>query len=138
VNLFEIRSAIQSATDAQITDAAFVWERICRFIAAAGELDPPGSIGLTFGRRSRASFGPIILSSLLVALHTSAAPALVRLFKEVDQLLDSLEIGRKDGRWQGQHGFTEYLETIDTEIDSFAREAWSELCLAVDSAPKAE
>jgi hypothetical protein len=108
-NLFEIRKAVQTATLAQLNTAQFIWKTICRLVVLLSATEQSVELGLTSTRRIQGTFGPLVLSFILVALQTQRQAALIRLFQLVAANADDLEAARKHGKWTGPEGLKRFL-----------------------------
>jgi hypothetical protein len=116
LNIFELHEAVCSASEQQFNISIFIWNQICRLFELPFR-EQEIEIGLTMGRRMRASFGPPILSCILLALRTNGGADFVQLFRILNRKLDDLEIARNAGLWQGPGGFKKYLERDNSEAN---------------------
>lgn len=111
-NLFEIRKAVQTATSTQFRTAQFIWKTICRLIVLLSATEPSVKLGLTTTRRFQGTFGPLVLSFVLVALQSERQKALVRLFEVLATYADELEAAHKAGEWTDPEGLKRFLDEI--------------------------
>jgi hypothetical protein len=128
INIFEIRTAAQSATLAQLETAQFIWKTICRVIGQVWPEEAPAELGLTTTRQFQGTFGPMVLSIIVVSLQTQGHTPLVRIFALLAARADELETARARGIWAGAKGaqkfWAENRAHLLEQIESLWMEFW--------------
>lgn len=125
-NIFEIRKAIQSATQKQFETAQFIWKAICRVFAQLSPEEPRSEIGLTTGRMFLGTFGPVTQSLIIVVLQTQKYTALVRAAELIASRADELEAAQRRGLWPGRKGALHFWTEKRPELAAAMEDLWWE------------
>jgi hypothetical protein len=94
--------------------------------------ETPAELGLTTARQFQGTFGPMVLSIIVVALQTRGNAALIRIFELLASNADELDAARRHAMREGPKGAAQFWTEMCPGLTADMEKLWLEFWRGID------